>query len=181
MFWNKYRFTGSRKEMERSLWYPLPILSSWASCVTSATAKLGNDIGKCTQLIQMLPVIHALVCVCSFLSRPTESRYRTIPSPQAPSCYSSQLHLLHCPSPNSGGHSSVLFPQNSILGVTWVEPYSLWNFLRLSSFTQYNVPEVNPSCRISFYLLSNSPCYGWTIVWITYTPQGHWGVPSYEL
>ena len=113
---------------------------------------------------------YTCTCVCSFLSRPTESRYRTIPSPQAPSCYSSQLYLLHCPFPNPGGHSSVLYLQNFISGVTWVEPYSSWNFLRLSSFTQYNVPEVNPSSCISFYLLSNIPCYGWTIVWLTIYP-----------
>ena len=40
----------------------------------------------------------------------------------------------------------------------WVEPYSMWSFLCLDTFTRHNIFRVHPCCSMCQYFI---PLYGW--------------------
>lgn len=70
LFSNRYRWTDSFKETERSLQCSSLILPYWAPCVTAAAADPGGDVGKthsadgdASEQFRMLPVTHTCSCV----------------------------------------------------------------------------------------------------------------------
>lgn len=152
MVWNNYRFRGSCQEIYRDV--PYTLHSAPHSTYSVMTRKL--PLVQPTELISILPVTHAFMCVslCSFfhLYLPPQ-KYRTAPSlydqptPQVP-FYPTSYHTYL----NLGNHSFVLHLYNFVI----LRLLYAWNHTIMSNvllldffFTQQNYLEDQDLAYIS--------------------------------